>query len=178
MPANDSTAAPLRLPRVQAVEVLPGRAARLTLEGGEVFHLSPALTPRASFLPLTAQGVAVLLEDWKDPSARTFAVPAPHDAALSRVFDSVQKPLTLRHPLPTLAHVEALPEGGARLTLEGGEVLDVPAEQNAALTPEYTPAVLAFCGAPLEGRTVIVPDLLLPAVWAALGFAREEGGEE
>ncbi|WP_034408649.1 hypothetical protein [Deinococcus murrayi] len=83
------------LPTVAHVEALPGHAARLTLEGGGVFHLSPEATPRASFLPQTPRGVAILLEDWKDPSARAFAVPAPHDAALSRLFGEEKRPLTL-----------------------------------------------------------------------------------
>ncbi len=63
------------LPTVAHVEALPGHAARLTLEDGTARTISSA-QPRAYFLPLPGALGGVFAEDWKDPAAPVYHVPA------------------------------------------------------------------------------------------------------
>ena len=73
------------VPTLETVEVLPGRVARVTVEGGQVFTLSHA-TPRAAYLPETAYGAALLM-DWRNPDAPSYNVPASLTDTLARYFD-------------------------------------------------------------------------------------------
>lgn len=183
--------APEAVPAVLAVEVLEGgQAARLSIEGGRVVFLSPDMTPRASFLPITAHGFAVLLEDWKKEGGPAYRVPASVFDAVARFFDGQRPAPALKKTplpfakgaspdhLPRVVSVEALPEGAARLHLASGEALEVPPAAASCFSPEgYAPSLLTFTASPLAG-SYLVPDALRLPVMAALGYAQnEEGGQ-
>lgn len=176
--------APEAVPAVLAVEVLEGgQAARLSVEGGGFVFLSPDVTPRASFLPVTAHGFAVLLLDWKKKDGPAYHVPASLTDALTRFFDdsrpATKRPIplkagaTLDH-LPLVVSVAALPQGAARLTLADGQAVDVPDAAQSSLSPEeYAPSLFYLDSLP--HGFCLVPDALRLPVMAALGYALEEG---
>ena len=239
---------------LEAVEVLPGQRARVTVEGGQVFFLSPEETPRAVFLPETSYGAALLI-DWRNPDAPSYHVPASLTDTVARYFapptvtawtleghtltltcdhmghtsqhavtvpapvkltgrrsealhgrpytltvnpevpdrqqftvsafawpflavmlsGEERKRVRLRRPLPTLAGVEALPDG-VRLTLDTGEVLTVPGEEKGVRMcgPDYAPASL-MVGQGEDARAFAVPDALTCA--AVEAFRLTTGGQ-
>lgn len=74
--------------------------------------------------------------------------------------------------LPHVAGVELLPSGAALLRLEGGQVVEVPKEQNARFTPErYAPSVLTLpVPGPVPAPAFVVSEALRLPVMRALGF--------
>lgn len=74
---------PRPLPTVAHVEILPGRAACLTLEDGQAVTISPERTPRACLFALS---VPVLVEDWRNGDGPAYRVPSQVAETLSAVL--------------------------------------------------------------------------------------------